>query len=91
MATISETEDAGPVTWCLKVLPIATPNGVGTWRKFVVEHRHRSPQKYPESGRATMWDMLDALVCSRYPGHHCVAVQTDLRYTDKPGDWSPKP
>ncbi len=74
-----------PVVWCLKVVPDSSPNADGVWRKFVIEASDRRP----EERRVTMWEQYNKLVAKAYPGHHCVAVQSDLRFADKPGNWWP--
>lgn len=81
--------DKEPRVWCLKVVPDAEPNSPGVWREFMVEHRHREPRKYMDSLHKTQWDALSELVASKYPNHHCVAIQTDGRFANKPGDWQP--
>lgn len=75
-----------PKVVCVKVVPNNKPNAVGVWRKVVAEPRHLNPHKYGADKRATMWDALVELVPE---DHHVVAVQVDLRFADKPGNWHP--
>lgn len=66
-----------PVVRCLKVVADKAPNSVGVWHKFVLEASALDPG---------MWNNLNALVAARYPDHHCVAIQSDLRFDGKPGN-----
>lgn len=76
-----------PKVVCVKVVSNYAPNEVGVWRKVVAEPKHLNPVKYDvDRKHLTMWDALIELAP---PNHHVVAVQSDLRYADKPGDWHP--
>ena len=88
-ARLDGKEGPEPKVICVKVVPKAEPNANGVWRKVVAEARHMDPRKYGDGDkRATMWDALMELVSE---DEFVSAVQTDLRFDGKPGNWWPTP
>lgn len=73
-------------TICVKSVPDAEPNATGVWRKVVAELKHLDPRKFGDGKHTDMWDALSELLPD---GFHAVAVQSDLRFADKPGNWFP--